>query len=238
MDDQAKERIRIRCKESLHQNETLRNLLPGLGPDTLRADFARCAIDLALEHHSAIVGLVLHGHYGSAAALLRPLLEAGIIGAWLMYVAPCKEGVHKLAAAYRDGTDSEIPSISKMSKKISEVSPQFLPLQNLFVKGGSAIILHKYTHGDVEQMSRRGRADGWLENEILLHLILADAVMAASASLGTVIYDARHLAEYVFPRRDALGEELVRMGLASSIEPQPNHLPKPLSDGCGSASGC
>ncbi|WP_425521526.1 DUF6988 family protein [Xanthomonas translucens] len=67
-------------------------LLPTTHPPLLRADFARKAIDLAIEHHSSIIGLVMHQHYASAGALLRPLLEAAACAFWFMYYVGTKSG--------------------------------------------------------------------------------------------------------------------------------------------------
>lgn len=232
MEEQAKERIRIRCQESLHQNETLRNLLPGVGPDTLRADFARCAIDLALEHHSAIVGLVLHGHYGSAAALLRPLLEAGTCAYWLMYVASC-ERLHKLTDPAKD-----IPVLGAMLHELKGQFPQSQVLWEAQKTGQPGSWLHQFTHGGVIQLLRRGRSDGWTEKEAHTHLLFADIFSALATAVGTVISSAPELAAYVFPRRDVLGNESVIFLGAPPTASQPHHLPEPLSDGCGSPSGC
>lgn len=232
MDELVRERIRIRCSESLEQNETLRALLPGIGPDNLRADFARCAIDLALEHHSAIVGLVLHGHYGSAAALLRPLLEAGTCAYWLMYAASC-ERIQALTDLDRD-----IPVLGAM---LHELESKFLlakELREAQKKRQSGSWLHQFTHGGVNQLLRRGRPEGWTDKDVHMHLLCADIFSLVAAFVGTVIYTGPELASYVVRRREALGVELVSRGLASSIPSQPDHLPMPLADGCGPSEIC
>lgn len=237
MDELARERIRIRCLESVEQNETLRMLLPGTGPDNLRADFARCAIDLALEHHSAIVGLVLHGHYGSAAALLRPLLEAGTCAYWLVYEADC-DWIRGLDGAARGESKRDIPDLDDMLKALRRTIPKVESLWRSLQNKGPSTWLHKFTHGGVLQLQKRGLAEGWTEQEVQMHLLCADLFSVLAAAVGTVIHQVPDLATYVFPRRDALGEELVGMGLTASVEPQPNYLPRPLPDGCGSPKVC
>lgn len=232
MDEEAKSRIRMRCAESLQQNETLRRLLPGAGPDTLRADFARCAIDLALEHHSAVIGLVLHEHYGSAAALLRPLLESAASAHWLIYVADC-DCISDLERTARGESNRDIPDLDRMLKALLKTFPAAGNLWRSLQSKGPGTWLHKFTHGGVLQLQKRGVLDGWTEQEAQMHLLCADQFAVLAATVGTVIHEAPDLAGYVFPRRDALVEELVGMGLAASIEPQPNHLPEPLSDRCG-----
>lgn len=237
MDDQIKERIRARCEESLRQNETLMRLLPAVGPGTLRSDFARRAIDLALEHHSAIVGLVLHGHYGSAGALLRPLLESGACAYWVMYSAD-NAWIRDLSKAARGESTRDIPELVDMLKSMKD---EFFPVDEMrkgFQNKGPSTWLHKFTHGGVLQLSRRGNIDGWTEDDVRMHLICADIFSAVAAAVGTVISDAPDLALYVFPRRDALGCEIVDFLGIPPFSPQPHHLPKPISDGCEPFTGC
>ncbi len=237
MDEQAKERIRIRCQESLQQNETFRRLLPEVGPDTLRFDFARCAIDLALEHHSAIVGLMLHGHYGSAGALLRPLLESGVCAYWLVYEADC-DWVRDLSKAARGESTRDIPGLDDMLKSIKTKFPHVVDLWRGLQNKGPGTWLHKFTHGGVLQLSRRGYVDGWTEKDVWMHLLCADIFSTAATAVGTVISDAPDLAVYVFPRRDALGHEIVGFLGIPPIPSQPHHLPMPSLDGCGPSTAC
>lgn len=232
MDEQAKSRIKTRCIESLQQNQTLRRLLPGAGPDTLRADFARCAIDLALEHHSAVIGLVLHGHYGSAGALLRPLLESAASAYWLVYVADCGQ-ISDLERVARGESAPDVPKLDDMLRSLRSKFPSAESLLRTFQSNGPGRWLHKFTHGGMLQLQKRGVVDGWTEQAARMHLLCADQFSVFAATVGTVIHEAPHLAGYVFPRRDALVEELAEMHPAASIELQPNQLPTPLSDGCG-----
>ncbi|MFC6841105.1 hypothetical protein ACFQGW_16355 [Xanthomonas theicola] len=94
MDAKAKANIEARCLQSRQRCVDLGRLLPTTRPSLLRADFARKAIDLAIEHHSAIKGA----------------------GTWL----------------------------------------------------------HKFMHGGLLQLGRRGSDQMWSEREILTHLVIGD----------------------------------------------------------------
>ena len=146
MDAESRNIILSRCAESRSQNDRLRALLPEYAPSSLRQDFAWCAIDLALEHHSAYIRLVEAGEYGSAAALLRPILEASTIGFWLVYVAPAEQ----IQALPRDSQDNPVTDVPMLKEMAEALCPTFPPIQAIvagFKSGGPAKWLHKYAHG-------------------------------------------------------------------------------------------
>lgn len=232
MDYDAKERIRIRCQDSIEQSVTLKRLFLGVRPNTLRADWARCAIDLAIEHHSAIVSLILHGHYGSAGALLRPLLESGACAYWFMYAADC-DWVRDLDKTARGESTRDVPALDDMLKQIETRFSPVLEIRKGLKNNGPATWLHKFTHGGVLQLIRRDDADLWSEKDICTHLLCADIFSVVAAAVGTAIADVPDLAEYVFPRRDELGEKMADFFGLPPAGSQPHHLPKPLLDGCG-----
>ncbi len=56
-----------------------------------RFQLAAGCLDMALEHHKAIVLLTAHCLYGSAAALVRSIFESYVRGCWLFYCATDKQ---------------------------------------------------------------------------------------------------------------------------------------------------
>lgn len=60
-------------------------------PENLRARVATACFGVALDHHHAITILILNDRMASAFALVRPVFESFIRGAWLTHCATDKE---------------------------------------------------------------------------------------------------------------------------------------------------
>lgn len=230
MGAQGYQAVTQRAAESRHQSERVLALLPHEKAPSLRALFARCAISLALEHHSGIVRLVQAGEYGTAAALLRPLLEASTIGYWLMYVADCGR-IRSLPTNVDASRSPDIPQLDHMAAKLVPIFPPIKALVEGLKNNGPATWLHKYTHGGMPQLLRR--ADGWAEPYVMHMLITADLFAVLGACLETVIAPNPELSAYGFSCRDKLGAELSRRFGVPMPPKQPHELPTPLADGCG-----
>lgn len=216
--------IHDRCTESREQNARFRALLLPTPSVSLRVDFARCAIDLALEHHSAFIRLVEAGEYGSAAALLRPILEASTIGFWFVYVAPL-ETIQCLSQDKQDNPVQDVPMLGDMAKALVPTFPAIQGLVHGFKPGGPAKWLHKYAHGGTPQLNRRV-GSGWEEEEVVLSLIRADLFCVLAGCLETVLAPSPELFAYGFPRRDELAEEFCVKFTAPPITHQPHGLPE------------
>jgi len=212
-----------RCAESRQQSERLRSLMPAVEPALLRVDFARCAIDLSLEHHSALIRVVEAGEYGAAGALLRPILEASTIGFWFVYAASFEE-VDRLQLDGSDNPIHDVPQLSAMADRLISVFPPIRGLVEGFKKGGAAKWLHKYAHGGTPQLNRR-IGPGWTEGDVTLMLVRADVFSVLAGCLETVLTPSPSLASYAFDRRDRLGAELHRKFGAPKAPPQPHELP-------------
>lgn len=222
--------IHERVVESTAQNQRLKALLPTGTPQSLRAAFARSAIDLAQEHHSGLIRVVRAGEYGTAAALLRPTLEASTSAFWLIYVASC-ENIRKLPTSLVESESTDVPMLRDMAISLVPIFPPIQTLVDGLKTGGQAKWLHKYTHGGTPQLMRRN--SGWSEEEVMLTLIRADMFAILGACLETVIEPNSVLGEYAFGRRDELGKELQLRFNVPEIPPQPHFLPAGSVDGCG-----
>lgn len=231
MDAGSLQVIRDRCTESREQNDHFRALLLPTPSVSLRVDFARCAIDLALEHHSAFIRLVEAGEYGSAGALLRPILEASAIGFWFVYVAPL-ETIQCLSQDKEDNPVRDVPGLSDIAKALVPTFPLIQALVDGFKAGGPMKWLHKYAHGGTPQLNRRIGA-GWEEKEVVLSLIRADIFCVLAGCLETVLAPSPALFAYGFPRRDELAEEFCVKFNAPPIPHQPHGFPEAplLADG-------
>lgn len=230
MDRESLTTIRERLAQSREQNSKVRSLLPVGAAPSLRANFARCAIDLAGEHHSGFIRLVEAEGYGTANALLRPLLEASTAAFWFMYVANCKY-IQALPTTPVESGAADIPDLRDMAKQLLPVFPPIKAITDGFQKDGRARWLHKYTHGGTPQLTRRG--SGWSEDEVMRAIIRADTFAILGACLETAIAPNPTLARFGFGRRDELGRESCERFGTPPIPPQSHELPLALADGCG-----
>jgi len=234
MDAESLRMISERCQLSRRHNDRMKSLMPKSDAPSLRATFARCAIDLALEHHSALVRVVEAGEYGTGGALLRPVLEASTAGYWFVYVATCSE-IRALPTTSMDNPVADIPGLANMIKSLIPTFPDIQKMSDGLRTGGTAKWLHKYTHGGTPQLTRRVNG-GWTEGEVMLTLIRGDLFSDLAACLETVIAPNALLAKYGFSYRDELGFELQTTFGTDPIPQQPHSLPIAplLEEGCGS----
>jgi len=223
--------IRERISKSREQNDRIKVLRPNGAAPSLRANFARCAVDLAVEHHSGLIRVVEAGEYGTAAALLRPLPESSTAAFWFMYVATCAE-IRALSTTGVENANADIPMLGDMARALVPVFPPIQTIVDGLKKGGQAKWLHKYTHGGTPQLIRR--SPGWTEDEVMLTLLRGDMFAVLGACLETVIAANPALSAYAFRRRDQLGEEMTLLFGVPQIPQQPHCLPASLTDGCGS----
>jgi len=137
MDVDSLHTISQRCQVSRQHNERMRALMPAGSAPSLRANFARCAIDLALEHHSALIRVVAAGEYGTGGALLRPVLEASTAACWFVYSAKCSE-IQALPTAATENVTADIPGLADMLKTLIPVFPAIQSIADGLKSGGTA----------------------------------------------------------------------------------------------------
>lgn len=235
MTKHANQVVEDRCRQSRTLAAQIEQLMPTVSPCCRRHDFAACAIDLALEHHLAIAMLVEAGKFGTAAALIRPLLEASASAFWLVYAASDEEVMALPTEPAAETSDHDIPMLSEMATALTPYFPAIVTLTEALSKKGSrtARWLHKYTHGGTPQLARRDPANGWLESEVVLALLRADMFAVLGASVQTVLSSKDDLSRYVFGQRDALGAELASKFGAATPEGQPQTHPASDRGCCG-----
>ncbi len=227
------ELVSARCAESLEQSQKLHSLLARSAAKNRRHQFARCAIDLACEHHYAHAHLIGIGAHGSAAALLRPLLEASTAAAWLLYKASCDFIMELPTNADIENSPNDLPQLRQMAHDLTPVFPAIETLLLALKPGGAAKWLHKYTHGGTPQLVRRTTNHAWSEPEIMLGLLRADLLCVIAGAAETAIEENKSLAAYVFSRRDNLGRELSARFGVPALPPQPKMWPAPDTAHCG-----
>lgn len=227
--------IADRCRQSRALICNMEHAIPQSAPCCVRHDFAVCSVDLALEHHRSIVTLIEAREFGSAVALLRPLLEASTSAFWLLYSASEEHVLALPKDSTVETSDHDIPTLSKMAEALLPDFPAIKVLGDaLSPKGNrSARWLHKYTHGGTPQLTRRDKTGGWLEGEIILALIRADMFAVLGASALTIRHPSEEFRGYVFDQRDELGAELVSKFGGAIPDQQPRMHPASKRVCCG-----
>jgi hypothetical protein len=149
-------------------------------PATPRLVVSGAAIRLALEHHSSITSLIRLTHFASAAALMRPLLEATATSVWSLYVATD----HQIEGlVFRENV--RLPSLDVMVQKIAKNKTLKGKVEFLELIRKSRGIFDKFTHGCVEQLKRRYSPTGTTFDlqENILTLFIADMLLLLAASV-------------------------------------------------------
>ncbi len=200
-----------RCLQSQRMHAAMWPLVACQAPALPRYALVASTVALAHEHHSSIIKLVEAGNFGSAAALIRPLIETAITGAWALYCAPAEviEGLF--------WNKQKMPKPNSMLTAI-ERRPELkekLGLKKLME--GKGTLFHRFTHGDMDQLRRRFNAHGYTfsEQENLGTLYISDLMLLLSATIFSVttrersleLFLEHHANSIVFELRDG-GAEL------------------------------
>lgn len=142
--------IKIATARSAELSDKFQRLLSAEAVlDSNKSFLSIAYLNLSLEHREAILLLVDQGAYASAMALLRPLLEAFITGAWIETCAQ-EDVVREIASFNRVP-----PNVEKMAQQLRrthDLGEWFESLRRHYST------LHDYTHGHRRQISR------WLSN--------------------------------------------------------------------------
>lgn len=176
-----------RCLLSFGFNCQVMNLLGQKSPpEGLRLVLAASSLDLAFEHHSAIARFSHLGYYGSANALIRPLMEAVIAGLWLAYCATGHQA--KLLDEGRLTTDMNA-MLRQLSKKLGK---RMQRLRDVMLDEVGKVF-HGFTHGGMEQLRWRtpyaGRGNNHGHPQIVGSLLIADVAMVNAVDAAGLIYN-------------------------------------------------
>lgn len=117
-----------------------------------------------------------------------------------------------------------------MLKSLKRALPHVEYLRRAMSNNGAGTWLHKFTHGGVIQLGRRGNNEMWSEREIFTHLVVGDLFLVTTISVGSLVYDAPELGSLAFWHRDLLAKESAALQGLQVVTPQPSQLPPPLRD--------
>lgn len=144
------------------------NIYPGVSIHTLKDGITMGFLNLALEHHSAILTLVSGNHYCSAAALLRPQFEAFIRGVWIYH---CKNDESEIKKIYT--SKNGFIGVKRCVKEIIKFDPYKSGELSAFT---DSVIntMHNLTHGGNLQVA--AKTANYSEKQILEMLQLAGVI--------------------------------------------------------------
>ncbi|WP_226469888.1 DUF6988 family protein [Luteimonas panaciterrae] len=207
------EELEGRLRQAHEHSRELHRMVPPTFRQSVRETLARCAISILLEHHSGVIALIKTAHYASAAAMLRPVLEAGTIAYWLLYAAPT-ERVQAMALAPLEGADqnSDTPTLGRMINALADSLPSLPSVRDLADGLGkpNGRWLNKYTHGGIPQLKRKGPDEppfGF--SDMIRALIRADLFALVGSAAATVVYELPELETYVAVKHRQLFDEYV-----------------------------
>ena len=165
-------------------------------PTNDRSRLAGGCIDVAMEHHKAIVVLMAYRLYGSALAMVRPTFEAYLRGAWLHQCADVdsldrfKSGKLELKPG---------PVIADL-----EAEPSFECGTLLKAKKAGWTKMCDFTHTGIQQAIRRNKRESiepdYSEAELVEALGFADAIGAMCAIEIAHLANNVALAQEVFEK--------------------------------------
>jgi len=138
------------------------------------------AVDYAIELHGSIAHLFAIGRRGSAAALLRALLESSLNCLYLLHLSDMQ---------YAKALDSGEATLPDSSSKVFDACAR-LPLigEHIKIVVGSKgnrermEYFHKLAHGDTEQLNRRTfgqRELAFTDEEVRRFILMADFLLLA-----------------------------------------------------------
>jgi sarcosine oxidase delta subunit len=146
-------------------------------PASDRTRLAAGCLDTAMEHHEAIINLIVCRLYGSALTLLRPTFEAYLRGAWLHQCADERE----LELFKRDKLELKLVTLIEALEK----KPSFACGTLLRAKKAGWSKMCDFTHTGIQQAIRRNKSDSiepaYDQAELIEALGFADAMSAMCA---------------------------------------------------------
>lgn len=170
--------IQVKLAESRALSDWLAGKIDGFEFATSeRSRLAAGCLDMAIEHHRAIVLLISLSVIGSAFALVRPLLEAYVRGVWLHRCASEAE----LAAFKADNLDRTFSELLEVIEKL----PSHAEGELSDVKQKSWKAMCSFTHSGFLQVVRRNTAlaitPNYKEQEIAEALTFANTFALLTA---------------------------------------------------------
>lgn len=208
--------LESRSDQSLELHARIAEIFGGM--DRLSAPrlfVAADALVLGAELHAGIALLTRFGHYASANALMRPLIETAVRSMWVIYQAPI-EVVQRIAG------NTYTIDLDKMLRQLAKRKD--LPLISGLVKAlsNAKSTLHSFTHVGYEQLRRR--EVGFDPNEVRMQLMVADLFAVICLDLAGVVYNQSEIKKTVLPQ---LVETIKELQLFEPSEKTLDHFGMP-----------
>lgn len=163
-------------------------------------------------------------HFASAAAMLRPIAEASMIGYWVSYSAR-KDWID--AASTAGGP--EPPTLDNMIRALAKRKadlPGIAALSTLLNKPAWKRY-HAFTHGGIDQLLRRSASATFAPAECHANFHMADNFVLAGAAIHTAWFNLSSISEFIKNELMELGRELMDRDGGPQVAPWPG-LPRPI----------
>lgn len=206
--------MRLRAHQSLELNRAIQQSLDCQPePRDPRASLSLASVDLAMEHHRAVIQLFRRGQRASGAAMLRILLDSGLYATYILLCLTRDEATVMLAGPnfYEEGRHY-LPDTQTLMRSLKSLPTVGVNIQTIYEKHLKSF--HKLTHGDVPQLVRRRHGGpAFSAGEARNFLALSDIFMLASAYVGAQALQSAFLKEEIISRRsEVLAEILISSG--------------------------
>lgn len=222
-----------RFARSAHLNQICVGILAKKSLDALTDSRDRLTVkatDYVAELHRSQLFLLTDQHYGSAAAMMRLVMEGALSA---LYILHLKDEAN--AIQLEDGK-TFLPSAGKMFVRCSK-----LPVigANIETIGKSQGPFHKFTHGDMPQINRRHSPGDWTgtfdEREIATFSIIADFVLLGAMDTYSHAVSDPALQRAIRVVRDENGAEARAFGMP--IPEDDTFSPPPVRARSGGTEG-
>jgi hypothetical protein len=172
-------------------------------PSDLRTRLAGGCLDMAFEHHKAVILLIAHRLNGSALSILRLLFEAYVRGVWLHQ---CASEID-LKRFLEERSDRTFASLLDDIEALEGFSDGVLSA----VKRQAWKAMCSFAHTGFQQVVRRNRDStiepDYDEAELLETLNFADAVALLAAIETSILAGDHQLAVDFLEKAQAAGSE-------------------------------
>lgn len=193
-----------RCAQSKRMHAELWPLIACQAPALPRYALVASTVSLAHEHHSSTTRLVELTNFASAAALIRPLIEAAITGAWALYCAPVEMVEGLLSNTHKMPKPNSMLTAMERRPELKDR----LGLKELM--DGKGKLFHRFTHGDMDQLRRRFNVDGYTfsERENVGTLYISDLMLLLAATTFAVATREQNLESFLEHHANLIVREL------------------------------
>ncbi len=151
-----------------------------------RSRLAAGCLDVALEHHKAVILLIKNQLYGSAFAIVRSLFEAYVRGIWLHRCADDSDIERFKNDNFKYGFDRLIADVEKLPDfnigTLSSIKKQAWGTMNSYTHSGFLQVVRRNTESSIQPNYTEDEIIEVINNSNVYALLSATAIASLSGS--------------------------------------------------------